>query len=323
MKRTNINQDTPSTSNSSLPYDASNSSQFFGSSTTNSNSSILISRDTKISFTNREILRKFLLSIKNKTIKNIIISLLSTLYNIADSMANNEIYSEYRYMWPSSLANANSLNLQSINDLINTILYDSLNNINPYNTNWLRTNADICMAKTNYSDAFKFYLQIIMCESRNFFKSKIIAKTGQQQIRAIYRKDELGEDKLMDEKLVKTMIKILSNLNKHTQAAILSQYLTQNNDYSNAFRYLQEGTIIQPTNDEMDLLYQCVWDITLLEYLANLNCIRGFLNKKNLCVKLCSSQGINPANPIEIFQKTVESKKTLFLQKLINHYFLI
>jgi integrator complex subunit 8 len=229
-------------------------------------------------------------------------------------------------MWPSSLANANSLNLHSINDLINTILYDSLNNINPYNSNWLRTNADICMAKTNYCDAFKFYLQIIVCETRNFFKSKTTAKmpaNAQQQIRSVNRRDELGEDKYMDEKLVKTMIKILSNLNKHTQAAILSQYITQNNDYSNAFRYLQEGSVIQPTNDEMDLLYECVWDITLLEYFTNLNSIRGFLNKKNLCVKLCSSQGINPSNPIEIFQKTVESKKNLFLQKLINHYFLI
>ena len=96
----------------------------------------------------------------------------------------------------------------------------------------------------------------------------------------------------------------------------------KNNDYSNAFRYLQEGAVITLTSDEMDLLYKCVWDMTLLEYLTNLNSIRGFISKRDKCLRLCTNPSINESNPNEIFQKTIDSKKKLFFKQLIDYYFL-
>ena len=281
----------------------------------------LSSNASQGSLMNRKLLRIFLRLIKSQLTKNILISLFSTLYNIGDSTANNEIYSEFRHLWPSSLANAGTLNLNLINDLLGSLIQDSLQNVNQLNCQWLRTFADICMAKANYCDAFRFYIELVIYETKYFFKYRTQLNTHSKS----GKKDELnlsGDDKFMDEKTIKSMIKASSLLNKHTHAAILCQFLTKNNDYSSAFRYLQDGSVVTLTADEMDFLYKCVWDMTLLEYITNLNSIRGFISKRNACLKLCTNPSINESNPNEIFQKTVDSKKKLFLKQLINYYFL-
>ncbi len=301
-------------SSSSL-YDVSNSSSnSLGSQSSSASNNI------QNAFINRKILRIFLRLIKCQLVKNILISLFSTLFNIADSTANNEIYSEYRHLWPSSLANAGSLSLNSINDLLISLIQDSLQNANQLSIQWLRTMTDICMTKANYCDAFRFCIETAVYETKYFLKNR--CQNNVLNLNQIKQSNIGSEDKFIDEKTIKSMIKASSLLNKHTHAAILCQFLTKNNDYSNAFRYLQEGTVITLTSDEMDLLYKCVWDMTLLEYLTNLNSIRGFISKRNKCLKLCTNPSINESNPNEIFQKTIDSKKKLFFKQLINYYFL-
>jgi integrator complex subunit 8 len=298
---------------SSSLYDVSNSSSnIFGS-----QHSTLVSPNIQISYINRKFLRTFLRLIKGKLVKNILISLFSTLFNIADSTANNEIYSEYRHLWPSSLANAGSLSLNSINDLLLSLIHDSLLNVNQIGIQWLRTMTDICMTKANYCDAFRFCIETAVYETKYFLKNRY-----QNNLSQIKQQTTGSDDKYIDEKTIKSMIKASSLLNKHTHAAILCQFLTKNNDYSSAFRYLQEGAVITLTSDEMDLLYKCVWDMTLLEYLTNLNSIRGFISKRDKCLRLCTNPSINESNPNEIFQKTIDSKKKLFFKQLIDYYFL-
>ena len=317
-----------SSSSSSTPYDASSTSGFFSKPTSTSISTPVIQpRDTQVSYFNRELIREFFLSVKNKLVKNLIISLLSTLYNIGDTSANNEIFSEYRHLWPSSLANTNTLNINSISDVINSILSDSLVDINPCNLFWLCTSADMCLAKAYYSDAIKYLIQMFACETKYFFKSRLLITSKQQQ--SNNKKSGSGDlsqtfqiDDRFVEKNIKSIIKSCSQLNKHTQAALFCQFLL-NNDYSNAFRFLQEGSLITPTSDEMDLLYNCIWDNSLIEFMTNLNAIRGFIDKKNICLKHCASQNLNIFNPNDVLQKTIDCKKSLFFIKLINYYFLV
>jgi integrator complex subunit 8 len=313
-------------SSSSTPYDASNTSGFFSKPSTHISTPVIQPRDTQVSYFNRELIREFFLSIKNKSVKNIIISLLSTLYNIGDTMANNEIFSEYRHLWPSSLANANTLNVNSLSDVINSILSDSLVDLNPCNLFWLCTSADMCLAKTYYSDAIKYLIQMFACETKYFFKSRLLITSKHQSTSKKSGSGDLSQSFQIDdrflEKNIKSIIKSCSQLNKHTQAALFCQFLL-NNDYSNAFRFLQEGSLITPTSDEMDLLYNCIWDNSLIEFMTNLNAIRGFVDKKNICLKQCASQNLNIFNPVDITQKTVDCKKSLFFTKLINYYFLV
>ncbi len=316
-----------SSSSSSTPYDASSTSGFFSSKPSVSSSTPVIQpRDTQISYFIRELIREFFLSIKNKLVKNVIISLLSTLYNIGDTMANNEIFSEYRHLWPSSLANTNSLNINAISDVINSILSDSLIDINPCNLFWLCTSADLCLAKAYYSDVIKYLIQMFACETKYFFKSRLLINSKQQSTSKKSGSGDLNQTTQFDDKFIekniKSIVKSCGQLNKHTQAALFCQFLL-NNDYSNAFRFLQEGSLIMPTSDEMDLLYNCIWDNALIEFMTNLNAIRGFIDKKNICLKYCASQNLNIFNPNDVLQKTVDCKKSLFFIKLINYYFLI
>jgi hypothetical protein len=299
----NQNIDTSNSIQNSVYEISYNSSQFYPISyNLNEPHSTLLSR---------QLIRKFFLSIKNPLVISFMISLLSTLYNIGESMVNNEIFSEYRFLWPSSIANSNSLSIGSVLDLMNTVLNNYMSNIESFDCYCIRTSADIFLASANYYDALKSYLQMFVCDSNYFFK-----------INDTYKKRE--EDLIFDdfiEKTLKSMVKSCTHLNKNTHAALISQMIANNGDYVNVFKSLQDR--IMPTLDEMDLVYGCLWDTTLLEFMSYLNTIRGHFDKRNICIKECASSCVNSANPNEILEKTIEAKKTLLFLKLIKYYITI
>jgi hypothetical protein len=257
---------------------------------------------------NRQLLRKFLLQIKNPLVLSFMISLLSTLYNIGESMVNNEIFSEFRFLWPSSIANSNSLSIGSVLDLMNVILVNYTTNIESFDSYCLRTIADINLASANYFDAFKIYLQIFVCDSSYFFKIFDSLKKKEDDL---YFEDFI-------EKTLKSMIKSSIQMNKNTHAALLSQMIANNGDYLSVFKCLQDKTM--PTLDEMDVVYSCIWDTTLLEFLAYLNSLRGHFDKRNMCLKEIASSCLNSANPNEVYEKTVDAKKSLLFLNLIKYY---
>ncbi|CAF0894283.1 unnamed protein product [Brachionus calyciflorus] len=267
-------------------------------------------RDLQLTYQSREAIRKMFLLIKNRHVRTLIISVLTTIFNVADTQANLEINNELRYLWPSSLANVTSLNLNSLTDLLNSLLIDSLNYLNPFESNWLKTYSDILNTKNLINDSIRGYLQVLCCETKYFFKQAQRKGSG-------FKKTE----EEFDDKIIRSLIKSCLSLNKHTQAALLCQCLSNNNNYGSAFKYLQDGAWCTLTSDEMDMMYPCIWDMALLEYLTNLNYQRGFINKKNVCIQLIGKENINPANPNEIIKKTTEAKKSLLFLKLLNYYF--
>jgi hypothetical protein len=173
IKRLLQEQQQPSTTlASSQPYDVAASSLSSSNPSTSTSASTQqhqASRDNQILFTNRESIRKLFLSIRNGLVNSVTMSLLSTLHNVADSTANNEIFSEHRFLWPSSLANSNSLNLTFTNDILNSLLTMAFNEMDACNAHWLRSYADIRMSKSHFNDAIKLFLQHLVCETKHFF----------------------------------------------------------------------------------------------------------------------------------------------------------
>lgn len=216
--------------------------------------------------------------------------------------------------------------------LAHVLSNDALVHVNPFHSGWLRTAADISLAKSLNSDAIKHFLSIFITESRYFLRARALNFKNfkkEQQHADVMIVSGGGHDpydqnqavKFLDEKMIRYMIKSMVALNKFTQAALLCQLLTNNNDYSNAFRYLQESSIIVPSQDDMDGLYAGVWDMAMLEYLAHLNASRGFLAKKNACLKIITALCTSPNNPSEIYLKTVEFKKAALFLNLVKYYF--
>jgi integrator complex subunit 8 len=296
------------------PYDASNIAPPQSKSTSPvnvtspPNQQQSAARDLHLLQTNRQFIANLFMWINNRQIRNIIISMLTSIYNVVDTMANNEIKSELKYLWPTSIGQILSFNLNSFHDLLTKYLVNTVDAYNPFNSNWNRVMADVSVAKSLTSDAIKYYLKFFLLETRNFFRNRQLVETN--------------SNNRFDEKILKMMIKSLATLNKHTHAALMCQMLLNNNEYTAAFRYLQESNVLVPTADDMDMIYDCIWDMALLEYLVNLNTIRGYVNKKSLLMKLIAMQNVNASNPSETYAKTVECKKAAMFQKLVYYYFL-
>jgi hypothetical protein len=265
-------------------------------------------RDLHLLQTNRQFIAGLFTGINNRQIRNIVVSMLTSMYNTMDASANAEIKSELRYLWPTSTSQT-SFNLPSFHDLLFKYLDHTLSVYSPFNASWNRVAGDVSVARSLSSDAIKFYLKFFLLETRHFFRNKQLIEVNNTSVR-------------FDEKILKFLIKACAALNKHTHAAALCQLLLNNNEYTAAFRYLQESSVLVPTADHMDEVYECVWDMELLEYLANLNTIRGYVGRKSEVLKLVGMQSANVSNPGEIVARTVECKKVMLFQKLVNYYFL-
>ena len=61
------------------------------------------------------------------------------------------------------------------------------------------------------------------------------------------------------------LVKCCVQLKQFTQAAVLSQFLDEP-DYIAAFKYLQE----KDCQDGMDLYYDCLWDVNIMEFLIRI-----------------------------------------------------
>jgi integrator complex subunit 8 len=221
---------------------------------------------------------------------------MSTLYSIRDTSCNTEVTSEYRQLWPSSLAHMNSISLNLLHDILNLLIQQCMN-VDPYNAAWLRTTGDIYFSQALFIDSLKFYLKLIICETKYFFQ--------QSQIQRV-----------LNEKLVRNMMRSCFQLNKFTHVACLSQYLPVI-DYATAFKCFQEEFCL----DNMDDMFICIWDVALIEYLIFINSKRAYFDKRNLCMNICALHEINESNPKETKDKNIEFKRILLFLKLIKYYF--
>ena len=97
----------------------------------------------------------------------------------------------------------------------------------------------------HHSDALRYYLEGAVLSS-DYFSNPI----------SRFILDEIG---------LRRCIRSCSQLQCHTQAAILCQFLDEV-DYVTAFKCLQEKT----GQDSMDSYYNCIWDLSMLEYLVSI-----------------------------------------------------
>lgn len=147
----------------------------------------------------------------------------------------------------------------------------------------------------------------------------------------------------IDDHIFRRMIKCCTQLNCHTQAAILCQFL-DDIDYALAFKCLGENKS-NNCNDAFDAYYNCIWDTTILEYLVFLHNKRSEFNRKQQAVTIYNTllrqqiliclvtliilkfQGkaigmfeINSNNNEEIQREAMNVRKSRFLRALARQY---
>lgn len=132
--------------------------------------------------------------------------------------------------------------------------------------------ADLNYGNSHYETALRYYLESIII-STDYFNQPVCKAS-------------------VEDHVIKRMIKCCTNINCHTQAAILTQFLDET-DYSLAFKCLSESKTLQVCYDSVDAYYGCIWDTTLLEYLVHLHHKRGEHQRKQQAVSLILHLMIN------------------------------
>lgn len=91
---------------------------------------------------------------------------------------------------------------------------------------------------------------------------------------------------LLDDHIVKRMIKACLNLGCNIQAAILCQFQDEI-DYVLAFKCIAERAQHKMNfSDAMDAYYNCIWDSTLLEYIIQQHGRKGEHKRKQQAVSV-------------------------------------
>uniref|UniRef100_A0A672MRM9 Integrator complex subunit 8-like n=1 Tax=Sinocyclocheilus grahami TaxID=75366 RepID=A0A672MRM9_SINGR len=207
----------------------------------------------------------------------------------------NEVTAEHISIWPSSLANLQSVDVEAVVVTLKELVNYALS-LNPNNQSWLCTQADIYFVTNQYSAAMHYYLQAgTVCS--DYFTKPVPPDVYTDQV-------------------LKRMIKCCSLLNCHTQVAVLCQFLREV-DYMTAFKALQE----QNSHDSMDSFYDYIWDVTILEYLTYIHHKRGESDKRQVAIKAIGQTELNSSNPEEVLQLAAQKRKKKFLQALAKLYF--
>uniref|UniRef100_A0A8C2KV66 Integrator complex subunit 8 n=1 Tax=Cyprinus carpio TaxID=7962 RepID=A0A8C2KV66_CYPCA len=87
-----------------------------------------------------------------------LISLFVRLHNIVRDDIVNEVTAEHISIWPSSLANLQSVDVEAVVVTLKELVNYALS-LNPNNQSWLCTQADIYFVTNQYSAAMHYYLQ--------------------------------------------------------------------------------------------------------------------------------------------------------------------
>ncbi|XP_078735577.1 integrator complex subunit 8 [Lampetra fluviatilis] len=290
----------------------------------------------------------FMKKLKETLVLTTLISLLVKLHNVVRDEIVNDVSAEFISLWPSSLPNLQSVDSDAVAVAIKELLAHALA-VNPTYPSWLLTQADFYFATNQYSAARQHYLRAGAVAS-DFFHKAVPQDVYTEQVGcrshsplrpSPWQREQRPWRPTESRREPQTTIQIhrlawrpiLSALplrdddyhDSHDaggfrlllwQAAVLCQFIKEL-DYPTAFKALQE----QNSSDSMDMYYDYIWDVTILEYLIHLHHKRGEADKKQLAVKAMGQTELNSSNPEEVLQLAAQKRKKGFLQLMGRLYF--
>lgn len=169
----------------------------------------------------------------------------------------------------------------------------------PNNIAWIKLKGDLEYVNSNYEAAMKHFVTVLV--------------TGTEYCTLNLQRP------VLDEHIIRRMIKCASNLGCYMQAAVLCQFLDET-DYGLAFKSISEKT--SNFSDAMDAYYGCIWDPTLLEFIINMHSKKGEHKRKLQAISYMGLLELNANNNDEIKREAASARKTRFLRSLAKQYML-
>lgn len=240
--------------------------------------------------------RQFIEKLRDPLVISIFLSMLSKMYNLLKDDSNMELNIENFHLWPMSISNANGYSIKSLSEVLNHLLRQSLK-LYPMNIPWVKLQGDLEFVNGNNESAMKFYVQSIVIATE--YCTLPVARP------------------LIDENVIKKMIKCTSNIGCYLQSVVLCQFMEEI-DYTMAFKCLQEKC--SNSQDAMDSYYSLIWDSTLLEYIINLHNKKGEHKRRLTAISFIRQLELNSNNNEEVKQRAAAIRKTRFVRALANQY---
>lgn len=167
----------------------------------------------------------------------------------------------------------------------------------PNNLAWLKLKGDLEFVVGNNENAMRNYIQYLM------ISTEYCTLPMQRP--------------LLDDYIIKKMIKCCQNLGSYLQAAVLCQFLDEI-DYQLAFKCISEKN--SACTDAMDSYYSCIWDPTLLEFIVNMHHKKGEHKRKLHAIAIMSQLELNGNNNDEIKREASSIRKIKLLRSLARQY---
>lgn len=161
----------------------------------------------------------------------------------------------------------------------------------PNHLSWLKLKGDLEFVGGNHEMAMKFYVQSLILATE--YCTLPIQRP------------------LIEDHIVKKMVKCSSNLGCFMQAAVLCQF-QDDIDYSLAFKCVSEKTF----SDATDSYYYCIWDPTLLEFIINLHYKKGEHKRRLHAISHMNQLELNWNNNDEIKREASSIRKIKFVRAL-------
>ncbi|XP_055592549.1 integrator complex subunit 8 isoform X2 [Uranotaenia lowii] len=247
---------------------------------------------------NVTMLQLFLQKLRDPLVLSIVLSLLAKMYNIIKYESNLDLNAEYMFLWPVSIKNSAMYNHKMIQETLNNLLQQALKYY-PNNIPWIKLKGDLEFSNGNHEAAMRYYVTALISGSEYCTISL--------------------QRPLMDEFIIRRMIKCCTSLGCYMQAAVLCQFLDET-DYGLAFKSVIEKS--SSFTDAMDSYYSCIWDPTLLEFIVNWHFKKGEHKRRLQAISYLGQLELNANNNEEIRREAAAVRKTRFLRSLARQYML-
>ncbi|GAB0099054.1 Integrator complex subunit 8 [Sergentomyia squamirostris] len=255
-----------------------------------------VSRDSPTVVVNN--FSSFFYKLREPFIVSILMSLLVRIVNIVKDDSNLEISCDYMFLWPTTITNSSTYNLRLVSETLEHLIEVNLK-FYPQNIAWIKLRADLEYMSGNNEAAIRGYVNALI--------------TGTEYCTLHLQKP------LIDDALVRRMIRCSTNLGCHMQATVLCQFL-DDIDYSLAFKCISEKSAT--FTDAIDTYYSCIWDVTLLEFIINLHAKKSEHTRKLQVISYISQLELNSNNNEEIKREAANNRKMKFLRALARQYML-
>ncbi|XP_074595320.1 integrator complex subunit 8 [Brevipalpus obovatus] len=243
---------------------------------------------------NVETFGKFLMKLKNSFHISLLTSCFIHIYNLKRDVSGIELtlLPSPQINWPS-LSSTAGITLMRVSELLKFLIDRGLN-LQPNEINLIRCKAELALMEEMFADALKHYVTLMIITTEYFTAFGAYPE---------------------EDRIIQRMILCSTKLACHTQAALLHQ-MTKEPNYAVIFKSLSEKVC----NDSCDDLYDCFWDITILEYLVNLHTRRGEIDRKNKSLQLIGQLELNANNSQDILCQAANVRKGKFFRTLAKKY---